>query len=154
MVLSARGRCSDISVIDPSMVLNQWGVFSGTMMKSPLATRRGVPPPTVSLFGSQFLTWRGLPLIPSDKVPIEGNKTSVLLLRTGERRQGVVGLYQPTYAVYAATKAGVEAMTHVLANELRGRSITVNAVAPGPTATPPPLRISASSSPILARICA
>jgi 3-oxoacyl-[acyl-carrier protein] reductase len=47
----------------------------------------------------------------------------------------VVGLYQPTYAIYAATKAGVEAMTHVLANELRGRNITVNAVAPGPTAT-------------------
>jgi 3-oxoacyl-[acyl-carrier protein] reductase len=47
----------------------------------------------------------------------------------------VVGLYQPGYGVYAATKAGVEAMTHVLATELRGRSITVNAVAPGPTAT-------------------
>ena len=47
----------------------------------------------------------------------------------------VVGLYQPTYAVYAATKAGVEAMTHVLSKELRGRNITVNAVAPGPTAT-------------------
>jgi 3-oxoacyl-[acyl-carrier protein] reductase len=41
----------------------------------------------------------------------------------------------PTYAVYTATKAGVEAMTHVLSKELRGRSITVNAVAPGPTAT-------------------
>ena len=47
----------------------------------------------------------------------------------------VVGLLQPTYAVYAATKAGVEAMTHVLSKELRGRNITVNAVAPGPTAT-------------------
>lgn len=47
----------------------------------------------------------------------------------------VVGLYQPTYAIYAATKAGVEAMTHILAKELRGRSITVNAIAPGPTAT-------------------
>ncbi|WP_186055177.1 SDR family oxidoreductase [Burkholderia gladioli] len=47
----------------------------------------------------------------------------------------VVGLYQPTYAIYAATKAGVEAMTHVLSKELRGRNITVNAVAPGPTAT-------------------
>jgi 3-oxoacyl-[acyl-carrier protein] reductase len=47
----------------------------------------------------------------------------------------VVGLYEPTYAVYAATKAGVEALTHVLTKELRGRNITVNAVAPGPTAT-------------------
>ena len=58
-------------------------------------TRRGVPPPTVTLFGSSFLTWRGLPLIPSDKVPLKDGKTSILLLRTGESRQGVVGLYQP-----------------------------------------------------------
>jgi hypothetical protein len=59
------------------------------------ATRRGVPPPTVSLFGSQFLTWRGIPLVPSDKVPFNGKKTQFLLLRTGESRQGVVGLFQP-----------------------------------------------------------
>lgn len=58
-------------------------------------TRRGVPPPTVSLFGAQFLTWRGVPLIPSDKVKIENGKTKILLLRTGQARQGVVGLYQP-----------------------------------------------------------
>jgi hypothetical protein len=57
-------------------------------------TRRGVPPPTVSLFGSQFLTWRGLPLVPSDKVPVVDGKTKMLLLRVGESRQGVVGLYQ------------------------------------------------------------
>lgn len=58
-------------------------------------TRRGVPPPTVSLFGSQFLTWRGIPLIPSDKVPVVNGKTKILLIRTGEARQGVIGLYQP-----------------------------------------------------------
>jgi len=59
-------------------------------------TRRGVPPPTVSLFGSQFITWRGVPLIPSDKLPIDENgKTKILLLRVGEKRQGVIGLYQP-----------------------------------------------------------
>ncbi|MBC7953991.1 MAG: hypothetical protein H7Z12_19500, partial [Rhodospirillaceae bacterium] len=58
-------------------------------------TRRGVPPPTVSMFGSQFLTWRGLPLVPSDKLRIENGKTNILLLRTGQARQGVVGLYQP-----------------------------------------------------------
>ena len=59
-------------------------------------TRRGVPPPTVSLFGSQFLTWRGLPLVPSDKVGIdEAGKSKILLLRTGEKKQGVTGLFQP-----------------------------------------------------------
>lgn len=47
----------------------------------------------------------------------------------------VIGLRQEGYGVYAATKAAVEAMTGVLSKELRGKSITVNAVAPGPTAT-------------------
>lgn len=47
----------------------------------------------------------------------------------------VVGLQFPTYGGYAASKGAVEAMTLVLARELRGRDITVNAVAPGPTAT-------------------
>jgi len=61
-------------------------------------TRRGVPPPTVSLFGSQFLTWRGVPLIPSDKVPVADGKTKILLLRVGDKRQGVVGVYQPGLA--------------------------------------------------------
>lgn len=59
------------------------------------ATRRGTPPPTVALFGSQFLTWRGIPLIPTDKLHITNGKTNILLIRTGESRQGVVGLYQP-----------------------------------------------------------
>jgi 3-oxoacyl-[acyl-carrier protein] reductase len=60
-------------------------------------------------------------------------------LRPGGRiinlSSSVVGLLQPSYGVYAGTKAAVEAMTHVLSKELRGRNITVNAVAPGPTAT-------------------
>jgi 3-oxoacyl-[acyl-carrier protein] reductase len=60
-------------------------------------------------------------------------------LRDGGRiinfSSSVVGLLQPTYGVYAATKAAVEAMTSILAKELRGRAITVNAVAPGPTGT-------------------
>jgi hypothetical protein len=63
-------------------------------------TFRGVPPPTVTLFGSPFLTWRGLPLIPSDKLTIAqgdggAETTSILLLRTGEKKRGVVGLFQP-----------------------------------------------------------
>lgn len=65
-------------------------------------TRRGVPPATVTMFGAQFLTWRGLPIVPTDKLHIVGDpknpgkgKTNILLARVGEKRQGVVGLYQP-----------------------------------------------------------
>ncbi len=47
----------------------------------------------------------------------------------------VVGLALPTYAGYSASKGAVEAMTLILARELRGRDVTVNAVAPGATAT-------------------
>ncbi len=63
-------------------------------------TRRGVPPPTMGLFGSCFLTWRGVPILPSDKIPVEcgeGVPTSrILLMRVGAERQGVVGLHQPS----------------------------------------------------------
>jgi 3-oxoacyl-[acyl-carrier protein] reductase len=48
----------------------------------------------------------------------------------------VVKIALPSYTAYAATKGAVDAMTLILAKELRGRDITVNAVAPGPTATP------------------
>lgn len=60
-------------------------------------------------------------------------------LRNGGRivnfSSSVVGLLQPGYGPYAATKAAIEATTMVLARELRGREITVNVIAPGPTAT-------------------
>lgn len=73
------------------------------------------------------------------KGPINTMRLAAQRLRDGGRiinlSSSVVGLYQPTYGVYAATKAGIEAMTHILSKELRGRNITVNAVAPGPTAT-------------------
>ena len=60
-------------------------------------TRRGVPPPTVTLFGTPFLTWRGVPLIPSDKIAIRSkdHRSKFLLVRIGEKKQGVVGLFQP-----------------------------------------------------------
>lgn len=64
-------------------------------------TRRGVPPPTVNLFGSPFLTWRGLPIVPCDKLHVKGakgeagGKTNILLMRVGKDKQGVVGMYQP-----------------------------------------------------------
>ena len=47
----------------------------------------------------------------------------------------MLGRVPPAYTGYAASKAAVEAMTFILAHELRGRDVTVNAVAPGPTAT-------------------
>jgi 3-oxoacyl-[acyl-carrier protein] reductase len=68
-----------------------------------------------------------------------GMREAARRMRDGGRivsfSSSVVGLYQPTYGVYAATKAGVEAMTHILAKELGSRGITVNAVAPGPVET-------------------
>ncbi|MER9843374.1 SDR family oxidoreductase [Mesorhizobium australicum] len=68
-----------------------------------------------------------------------GMREGAKRLRDGGRivnfSSSVVGLYQPGYGVYAATKAAVEAMTHILAKELGARGITVNAVAPGPVET-------------------
>jgi hypothetical protein len=66
-------------------------------------TARGVPPPTVNLFGSPFLTWRGVPIFPTEKLNVDGEakpkshggKTNILLLRVGEKKQGVIGLFQP-----------------------------------------------------------
>jgi hypothetical protein len=66
-------------------------------------TSRGVPPPTVSIFGASFLTWRGIPLVPTDKIHVDGKakptapggKTGILLLRIGEKKQGVIGMFQP-----------------------------------------------------------
>jgi 3-oxoacyl-[acyl-carrier protein] reductase len=66
-------------------------------------------------------------------------REAAIRLRDGGRiinfSTSVVGVKLETYGVYAATKAAIETMTAVLSKELRGRSITVNAVAPGPTAT-------------------
>ena len=65
-------------------------------------TKRGVPPVTVSLAGGTFLTWRGIPIVPTDKLLVDGlknpksqsGKTNILLLRTGEAKRGVIGLFQ------------------------------------------------------------
>jgi hypothetical protein len=65
-------------------------------------TRRGVPPVTVNVAGGTFIAWRGIPLIPTDKLFVDGQKnpkgktgkTNILLVRTGETKRGVVGLYQ------------------------------------------------------------
>jgi 3-oxoacyl-[acyl-carrier protein] reductase len=67
------------------------------------------------------------------------DQQAVLRVRSGGAiinfSSSVVGLALPTYSAYAATKGAVEAITLILARELRGRDVTVNAIAPGPTAT-------------------
>lgn len=62
----------------------------------------------------------------------------------------VVGLKLENYGIYAATKAAVETLTAIMAKEMRGRNITVNAVAPGPTATD--LFLNGKSEELVARM--
>jgi hypothetical protein len=65
-------------------------------------TRRGVPPPTINFAGGNFILWRGVPIIPTDKLFVDGlknpkaktGKTNILLVRSGENKRGVIGLYQ------------------------------------------------------------
>ncbi|MFY0526547.1 family 2B encapsulin nanocompartment shell protein [Archangium gephyra] len=58
-------------------------------------TRRGLYPPVVEVHGRKVLSWRNVPLLPSDKIPISAdNTTSLLVMRTGKDDQGVVGLHQ------------------------------------------------------------
>ena len=65
-------------------------------------TWRGVPPVTVSIFGHPVASWRGVPIIPCDKLEVtnryqsrqSSGTTSILLVRVGEEDQGVVGLHQ------------------------------------------------------------
>jgi len=68
-----------------------------------------------------------------------GMREAARRLRHGGRiincSTSVIGLRTEQYGIYAASKAAVEAMTAVLSKEMRGRGITVNAIAPGPTAT-------------------
>ncbi|WP_232074595.1 family 2B encapsulin nanocompartment shell protein [Phytohabitans suffuscus] len=57
--------------------------------------RRGIYPQSVDLAGHQVPAWRGIPLLPCNKIPISDTRTtSIMLLRTGEERQGVIGLHQ------------------------------------------------------------
>jgi CRP-like cAMP-binding protein len=59
-------------------------------------TRQGVPPWAIEMFGSSFITWRGVPVVPCDKLEIDRSTgmTNILLMRVGEKARGVVGLHQ------------------------------------------------------------
>ena len=59
------------------------------------ANRLGLYPQSVDVNGVQVTSWRGVPIFPSNKIPISNNRTSsILLLRTGVEKQGVIGLHQ------------------------------------------------------------
>ncbi|MCH7231693.1 cyclic nucleotide-binding domain-containing protein [Glycomyces sp. L485] len=58
-------------------------------------TKRGIYPSTVEFHGHHIPAWRGVPVLPCNKIPISRNRTtSILCMRTGEEEQGVVGLHQ------------------------------------------------------------
>ncbi|MDR2505907.1 MAG: hypothetical protein LBD16_07370 [Oscillospiraceae bacterium] len=65
-------------------------------------TKRGVPPVTKEINGGNFIVWRGVPIVPTDKLFVDGEKypkgkggkTSIMLVRTGENKRGAIGLYQ------------------------------------------------------------
>ncbi len=98
---------------------------AGVLMLGPIAENSD------ELFDRQFAV--------NVKGTFNGLREAARRMRAGGRiinfSTSVVGTKLENYAVYAATKAAVELMTAILAKELRGRGITVNAVAPGPTAT-------------------
>ncbi|RKT56212.1 family 2B encapsulin nanocompartment shell protein [Saccharothrix australiensis] len=59
------------------------------------ASKRGLYPGTANVDGTHVTTWRGVPLLPSDKIPISaGGATSILAMRVGEQDNGVIGLHQ------------------------------------------------------------
>jgi 3-oxoacyl-[acyl-carrier protein] reductase len=103
-----------------------------------LVNNAGIMPPLANIADTEDTTFDRL-IAVNLKGTFNTLREAAKRLRKGGRiinfSSSVVGLYQPTYGAYAATKAAVEAMTHVLSKELRGRNITVNVVAPGPTAT-------------------
>ena len=95
-----------------------------------LAPQQQVEP--VVQYLAQVLAWLLAGQPAAEGVEIDGGEKLRRYLRVG---RSVIGGILPNYAGYAASKAAVEAMTFILAHELRGRDVTVNAVAPGPTAT-------------------
>lgn len=95
-------------------------------------TLRGVPPPTVEILGGQFLTWRGIPLVPSNKVMIDTEdniqKTSIILMRVGKENQGVVGLQKAGIGAQNIPSLTIQHMgtnEHSVANYLLAKYFSV-----------------------------
>ncbi|MGE3318497.1 MAG: family 2B encapsulin nanocompartment shell protein [Candidatus Berkiella sp.] len=95
-------------------------------------TFRGVPPPTTEILGGQFMTWRGIPLIPSNKLPInqdkDGQKTDIILMRIGKENQGVVGLHKASLGAKNIPSLTIQHMgtnEHSIANYLLTKYFSV-----------------------------
>lgn len=76
-------------------------------------TIRGVSPEAVELFGVPFVAWRGVPILPSNKLPMTGTKrgarqTSIVLMRLGEEHQGVVGLRRNATDGFLVRNMGID----------------------------------------------
>ena len=141
-ITAAGGRATAIraDVADASAVRRLFDeaerLYGGVDM---LVNNAGIMPPDLpQLVDTDDRTFDGLFAV-NVKGSFNTMREAAARLRAGGRivnfSSSVIGLALPGYAVYAATKAAIETMTNILAKELRGKGITVNAVAPGPTAT-------------------
>lgn len=101
-------------------------------------TRRGVPPATINLFGTNFITWRGVPIIPCDKIGLnqkggESILTDVLLVRFGEANQGVIGLHKAAIGSKNTPSLAVKYMNtddHSIARYLLSKYFGIAALVP------------------------
>jgi hypothetical protein len=109
--MRVRSRCGTPTPDDLDELLSKVWKKPAFFLAHPMAiaafgrecTKRGVPPVAVNLYGSPFITWRGVPIVPCDKLlinnkancPASSGKTNILLMRVGEKEQGVIGLHQP-----------------------------------------------------------
>lgn len=111
--------------------LDHFGQIKAVVHSAGVMTLAPISPESVDLFDDMIRTnLRGAFLVMGEAARQLAAGGRIVALSTS-----VIAKSFPQYGPYIAAKAGVEGLVHVLANELRGRGITVNAVAPGPVAT-------------------
>ncbi|QXZ10850.1 SDR family oxidoreductase [Comamonas sp. Y33R10-2] len=114
-----------------STALNAFGSINTVVHSAGVMPLAPISPDSLEIFDRVIQTnLRGAFLVLSLAAQHVQTGGSIVALSTS-----VIAKSFPLYGPYIAAKAGVEGLVHVLTNELRGRSITVNAVAPGPVAT-------------------
>lgn len=100
-------------------------------------TRRRIPPRTRTYFGSTFLTWRGIPFIPTDKLAIDYSTgkplSEILLMRVGQKNQGVIGLHKAKLKSNNISSLSVKLMNldkHSIANYLLTKYVSASVQVP------------------------